>query len=129
MKLRYVLENIYNREEMPQVSKEDLVDAVKVLKSKNIPVSIQYVLPSKLKHSQKQVNKKKVLSIIKDIERGINIPLIVISSDNYIIDGHHRQLAYAVIEPDTPIKVIKLELSRDKAIEEYKKVEKFLGKN
>jgi len=126
MKLKDILESIYDRSDMPQIKGSDLVDAFTILKKAKIPVQIDTVLPKQLKHSQKQVNKKKVMSIIRDITKGANLPLIVISSDNYIIDGHHRQLAYAVIQPDEEIKVIRINLPRDKAIEVYKKVEKYM---
>jgi ParB-like chromosome segregation protein Spo0J len=128
MKLKDILESIYNREDMPQIQGSDLKDAFSILKKAGIPVSIDTALPKKLRHSQKTANKKKILSITRSIGRGEKIPPIVISEDNYIVDGHHRQLAYAVVEPDEEIPVIKIGLPRDEAIKAYKAVEKYMEK-
>jgi len=128
MKLKAILESIYDRRDMPQIQGSDLKDAVSILKKAGIPVEVEEVLPKSLKHSQKTVDKKKVMSITRSIGKGESIPPIVVSEDNYIIDGHHRQLAYAVVEPDQTIKVIKINLPRDKALAVYKKVEKFMDK-
>jgi ParB-like chromosome segregation protein Spo0J len=128
MKLKAILESIYDREDMPQIQGSDLKDAFSILKKAGIPVEIVSMLPKKLRHSQKTVNKKKVMALTKSISQGQKIPPIVISEDNYIVDGHHRQLAYAVIEPDTEIPVIQIGLPRDKAIKAYKAVEKYMEK-
>jgi len=128
MKLKDILESIYDRSDMPQIQGSDLKDAFSILKKAGISVQIDEVLPKSLKHSQKTVNKKKVMALTRSIGRGETIPPIVISEDNYIIDGHHRQLAYAVVEPDQSIKVIRINLPRDKALAVYKKVEKYMEK-
>lgn len=128
MKLKDILESIYDRSDMPQIQGSDLKDAFSLLTKAKVPVSVDEVLPKKLRHSQKTVNKKKVMALTRSIAKGESIPPIVISEDNYIIDGHHRQLAYAVVEPDQPIKVIRINLPRDKALAVYKKVEKYMEK-
>lgn len=127
MKLKKILESIYDRKDMPQIQGSDLKDAFTLLQKAGISVQMDEILPSKLIHSQKAVNKKKVMAITRDIGRGKKIPPIVISEDNYIVDGHHRQLAYAVVEPDQRIKVLRINLPRDKAIAAYKEVEKHIG--
>lgn len=127
MKLKKILESIYDRKDMPQIQGSDLKDAFTLLQKAGISVQMDEILPSKLIHSQKAVNKKKVMAITRDIGRGKKIPPIVISEDNYIVDGHHRQLAYAVVEPDQKIKVLRINLPRDKAIAAYKEVEKHIG--
>tara|TARA_R110000868_G_scaffold12456_15_gene59605 strand:+ start:1534 stop:1920 length:387 start_codon:yes stop_codon:yes gene_type:complete len=128
MKLKDILESIYNRSDMPQIQGSDLKDAFSILQKAGVQVEVDEVLPRKLTHSQKTVDKKKVLALTRSIGRGEKIPPIIISQDNYIIDGHHRQLAYAVVEPDKKIKVIRINLPRDKALAVYKKVEKYMEK-
>jgi hypothetical protein len=129
MKLKTILESIYDRSDMPQIQGSDLKDAFILLQKAGVPVEVDEVSPKKLVHSQKSVNKKKVMAITRSIVKGEKMPPIVISGDNYIIDGHHRQLAYAVIDPDNKIKVIRINLPRDKALAVYKKVEKHLEKD
>lgn len=121
--LRGLDETIYNRSSMPQVSGEDLPDAYRLMKEKGIPVSIEEVLPGKLKHSQKQIDKGKVKSIIKDMRSGKKMPPCVISSDYWIVDGHHRNVAFRVEEPNESKQVIEIGLPRDEAINVYKKIE------
>jgi len=128
MKLKNILESIYNRADMPQIQGSDLKDAFSILKGAGIPVEVVNMLPQRLRHSQKSVEKKKVMALTRRISKGLSTPPIVISEDNYIVDGHHRQLAYQVIDPDTEIPVIKIGLPRDEAIKAYKQVEKYMEK-
>lgn len=112
-----------NRYVMPQIAGNELTDAINVLKRNNIGVKVVNVLPSELYHSQHQVDKEKVIRIAKEIRQGKPMPPIVISIDNYIVDGHHRQLAYKITQPTTPIKVIRIGLNQKAAIAVWKKVE------
>jgi 3-methyladenine DNA glycosylase AlkC len=111
---------------MPQVSGDDLSDAISILKKNNIPVSVTEVLPSKLKHSQKQINKEKVANIIKDMRKGKKMPPCIISKDQWMVDGHHRNVAYKIEEPNKEQKYIQIQLPRDQAIALYKQTEGLL---
>lgn len=121
--LKTIVEQIYNRSDMPQVAGDDLGDAYKLMKENGIPVEVVTELPKNLKHSQKQINKSKVKSIIIDKRAGKKMPPLVISKDNWIVDGHHRQVAYMVEDPNEEKTMIKIGYPRDKAIGIYKKVE------
>ena len=56
-----------------------------------------------LKPSQKEINRKRIDGLIKDnILNKVNIP-IVVSGDNYIVDGHHRWAAFRLKKPEKPI--------------------------
>ena len=123
MKLKKIYESIYNRSEMPQVSGDDLSDVIELIQKNNIPVSVSENLPGDLKHSQKEIHKNKVKNIIKDMREGKKMPPCVISKDNWIVDGHHRNVAYKIECPNETKKSIKIELPRDRAIQIYKKVE------
>lgn len=118
-----ILTELMDRFDMPQVSKDDMPEAFKILKDNGIGVGMKTVLPKNLKHSQKQVNKQKVQSIVKDIQSGKKMPPMVISNDGWIVDGHHRQLAYIAIDPEGSKNVVMIDLPRDKAIAAYKWVE------
>lgn len=112
---------------MPQVKQNDLVRAVKLLRKNGIRVTIE-VIPSTdigyLNHSQKTVNRSKVANIIRDIKRGIKMPPLIISQDYYIVDGHHRYIAYNAL--GSGLKVLKIHLPKKEAILAWKEVEKEL---
>lgn len=120
MNLKQSLQEL-ERKYMPQVAQNDLPVALSLLKGNGVKVSIETVSPSDLKHSQRAVDKKKVLSIIKDLKSGKILPPLVISLDNYIVDGHHRWIAYKLLK--MPIKCIKIHLPQKEAIIEFKKIE------
>lgn len=123
--IRSVLENSpkIDRKFMPQVSKDDLPEAIELLKKNGVQVTFKNILPTQLSSSQKQVNREKVINIVKDIKKGKKMPPLIVSIDGFIVDGHHRWLAYKLINPNQPIKVIQMNLPKDKAIIEYKKIE------
>jgi hypothetical protein len=53
-----------------------------------------------LKSSQREINKKRVQGLIDDnIINKVRVP-ILISGDNYVIDGHHRWAAYKLKAPE-----------------------------
>lgn len=62
-----------------------------------------------LRPSQKEINRKRINGLIKDgILNKINVPIIV-SGDNYIVDGHHRWAAYRVKAPEKRMPVIMID--------------------
>jgi len=81
----------YNRKKMPQINEDVMGDYIKYIKKTNkiskkkkIPVNI-------LKSTQNQLSlnvvRKKQAKLNK---RKLKISPIIISNDNYILDGHHR---------------------------------------
>jgi len=53
-----------------------------------------------LKSSQREINKKRVKGLIDDnIINKVRVP-ILISGDDYVIDGHHRWAAYKLKAPE-----------------------------
>lgn len=120
-----ILSELMDRLDMPQVSKDDMPEAFKILNDRGIGVSMKSVLPKNLKHSQSKVNIKKIQNIVKDIKSGKKMPPIVISNDGHIVDGHHRQLAYKALG-NKPMKAVMIDLPRDQAIIAYKQVENLI---
>jgi hypothetical protein len=125
MKLKKIYESIYNRSEMPQIDSEDLPEAIRFLKNL-IPCSIVELLPNTIKNSQKEIHKDKVKNIIKDMRSGKKMPPCIISKDQWMVDGHHRNVAYKIEEPEETKKYIQIQLPRDRAIEIYRKIENLL---
>ena len=61
-----------------------------------------------LRPSQEEINKERVEDVEEKIrEKSLNqkVPLIV-SKDNYVIDGHHRWAAYKAYHPAKPLPVL-----------------------
>ena len=112
---------LYNREDMPQVKKKDLKPAIGKLLKAGLSISKGKMTPQKLKPSQKQIYKSKVDKIISKSDPNTIKP-IIISSDNYIVDGHHRWVAFLLGFPNHKINFIRLGVDRDKAIDIYKQI-------
>lgn len=125
MLLKKIYESIYNRSEMPQIDSEDLPEAIRFLKNL-IPCSIVELPPNAIKNSQKEIHKDKVKNIIKDMRSGKKMPPCIISKDQWMVDGHHRNVAYKIEEPNKEQRYIQIQLPRDQAIEIYKKLEDIL---
>lgn len=79
----------YTRRSMPQIHSDKLPDLLKFLKTKNISSQTVKIEPCKYNASQNQFNDEKISNLMKSSN---NKPILV-SSDNYVIDGHHRWLS------------------------------------
>lgn len=61
---------------------------------------------SQMRPSQGEINRKRITGLIEDgILVKVNVPLIV-SGDNYVVDGHHRWAAYKLKKPEKKLPVI-----------------------
>jgi len=83
------------RQDMPQIKSKDLQDFFKFLKGKKVNTVKKTLDAGKLKATQGEFDKEKIQKAMDDIESG-DMPdkPIVVSKDGYVIDGHHRWLAY-----------------------------------
>ena len=87
------------RKNMPQIDNMD--DFVKDLKDQGYKISSEKIEAKKLKPTQTEFNMDKVKGMISS-GKYKNKP-IVVTSDNYILDGHHRWKAHVEVEEDQPI--------------------------
>ena len=85
----------FSRRSMPQIYSGDMQEFLKFLSTNNIRHSNSKTLPNTLKASQKEFNDKKVMHMVQNAQKYIknSSKPILVSSDNYVIDGHHRWLA------------------------------------
>lgn len=83
------------RKDMPQIKSKDLKDFFVFLKKNSVKTIKKSVDPTKLKATQSQFDKGKIKKAIDDISSG-SMPdkPIMVSKDGYVIDGHHRWLAF-----------------------------------
>ena len=96
------------RKNMPQIDNMD--DFVKDLKDEGYKISSEKIEAKKLKPTQTEFNMDKVKGMISSGNYK-NKP-IVVTSDNYILDGHHRWKAHVEVEEDQPI--IRVNMSFEK---------------
>ena len=111
---------LYSRKDMPQVNTQNLSKALSIAKSK-VKVTKGMSIAGSLKPSQKELIKSKVLGISKKYNKPSDMKPLIISKDNYIIDGHHRWGAMIFkFGKDVQIPTFTLHLKRDKAIQIYR---------
>lgn len=93
-----------DRKEMPQIDSKYRLDFIKYLKDKKIKTADVKLTPGTLKATQHQFHTAKIQSLIDKIEDGsYDKKPILVSKDNYVMDGHHRWLAYRNLGMQIPI--------------------------
>jgi len=122
------------RVEMPQMTVEQTKEFIKHLKKEGYTVEKDREHAANLRATQNELNGAKVAKITGQIEAGERSPdevRIVISKDDYILDGHHRWAADVGIDAangklrdDKTIKVSRVNIKITKLLEE---AERFTG--
>lgn len=117
-------ETVFQRKDMPQVKTDDLGKAIKKLEQMSIRVKRGNIEAGKLEPSQKDIYDAKVKKILDRTTKSSlrNMKPLVISQDNYIVDGHHRWKAMLIGYPTEKIPYIKIGLPMKRAIQMYNKV-------
>lgn len=87
------------RHALPQIPKDEIDTFRDFLIGYDVPAKFMMVPVRSLRPIQKHVNKDKVKKFMKDDKIG-DIPLIV-TSKGQILDGHHRWLAIAALNPES----------------------------
>jgi GNAT superfamily N-acetyltransferase len=98
-----------SRKDMPQINSKDVGEFVKYLKDKGVSVSSSVINVSKVGMTQKDINVDKVRDLL-GVEKANLAKPVIISKDNYILDGHHRVAALYNIDKDFRLKTIKVDL-------------------
>lgn len=81
-----------SRGNMPQVRSADYDELLAFLKSKKISMTKKTVKANTLKATQRNFNKDKIVGAAAKYSTLKDAKPIIVSKDNYIIDGHHRWL-------------------------------------
>ena len=116
------------REEMPQIKSTDMQNFVQWLKSdKQIDSKQTQMMVDDLKPTQKQINTNKVKGMLanKSIDELANSKPVLVTADNFLVDGHHRWFALYVDEPKNSISAIRVNLPLEEFLSvarEYPKV-------
>lgn len=102
---------------MPQVIPEDYKEYEDFLKSNNVKLSDKTIKVKDINPTQKNFNHKMVEIIKRKWKSLLKKRPVLISSDNYILDGHHRVLAIHEINPEQEIKVVKADVNIKKLLD------------
>lgn len=99
-----------SRSQMPQIPGDKMQDYISFLKGTGLKISTRLLPSSKLKLTQNEYNKEKVLKLMKayDKIRRSDIPPIIVSSDNFVLDGSHRFAALHNLDPNGQINVVQV---------------------
>ena len=96
-----------SRAHMPQIAPDQRDNFIKSLEREGISHQFTRIAPIHLKATQGEFNLDKVRSII-DKKPPMNP--VIISKDNFILDGHHRWLADYNIDKHEPTPMLKIDL-------------------
>jgi len=101
------------RSRMPQVAKEDYDELFAYLKDAGVHVKAEGEVAEKLRPIQKDFADK---GVEKALDKRHDIKPVIISSDNFLIDGHHRWLAQMNIDRTVMIPVIRADIPGDQLL-------------
>lgn len=98
------------RQEMPQIADANKLEFIDWLENQGILVQFLELPVSLLRSVQDEIDLKKVEHLATNLpEKAINKPIIV-SKDNYIMDGHHRWLAILNRDPHYALPAYRVDL-------------------
>jgi hypothetical protein len=92
---------------MPQIAEEDLPAFLAWLESKGVSSRLDRMPVGELKATQREINSDKVEAMRGKVRA---TRPIVVSTDGYVLDGHHRWAALLVEDPLHQISVIRVAL-------------------
>ena len=114
------------RRDMPQIPSSRRQEYIDLLESRGIKVKRETVAASTLKPIQSEISGSNAGEIMRKMEKekgkffdDFDKSAIVVSSDDYVIDGHHRWAAYVALElkgGGRKANVIRLGMKHEEAI-------------
>ncbi len=116
--------SLISRDKMPQIKSADLEEFRKYMETQGISSSVETVPTNKLKPSQSEFSEIKIKNLMSQAQAENLKKIIMISIDNYVLDGHHRWLANYNKNPKTPQKVLRFHARIAKIISAAKKFPK-----
>ena len=120
------------RESMPQIPKEYRPEFVQSMKDDGIEVTEGTTIsPTRLLPTQSEINAGRVGGMMRKYDRGDKtLTPIMVSKDNYVLDGHHRWATAAAVAFENPKLDLKQPITRigQKRDAALKTMEKFMKK-
>lgn len=116
------------RRNMPQIEDSDQKEFFSYMKKNGGGVSKEKIKATLIKPIQKEIRADIVKQLVKKDSKKLQKPLIV-SKDNFLLDGHHRWLALLNIDKDIEVQVVKIGLPMKKLLDLARKFPKVVYKD
>lgn len=99
------------RSQMPQIKSTKVPDFIRCLGGQGIGVSKGVVRADSLNATQREINTSKVEALAANPanKKHLQKP-VIISKDDYLMDGHHRWMALLTQDPDARMPVVRVNL-------------------
>ena len=96
-----------SRKEMPQITGEHFPAFNKYMKDNDVTVENMKIEVGKLKPTQSEINNEKVKRFMKSDDKKFLYKKVLVSSDNYLLDGHHRWAALLGLDAKNEIECVR----------------------
>lgn len=120
---------LISREKLPQIMQKDVDEFINFLKNKGINVDQVQFPVNELIPTQSKLNVDKIKMLIKKSIEDLKTTPIFITTNNEILDGHHRYYALKTLDKNTLIPTLKIELSFNDAVKQMKSFPKTFSKD
>ncbi|MCK5019979.1 MAG: ParB N-terminal domain-containing protein [Candidatus Peribacteraceae bacterium] len=99
-----------SRNQMPQIDTDKRENFIQYISNQGITIETDTVPVMNLSLTQAEINKLKIMKLMRSIrQKKIQTP-VFISNDNYILDGSHRMVALLNINKRAKIPVIRIDM-------------------
>ena len=102
-------QGILHRDQMPQIKSQYVPEFLRGLQAKGVAVTVTAVPAGEILPTQVELNLDKVRGMREAGKTADNRPVIM-SSDNHILDGHHRWAQDLEEDPSRPVRVYRVDL-------------------
>ena len=107
-----------SRQDLPQIKSTDVLEFMQWLREEHgVATEEDTISPSDLTPIQKEINLEKVAGMVanKGLEALATSKPVMVSGDNYLIDGHHRW--YALVDAEHPsIDIVRVGMTAEQLI-------------
>lgn len=105
-----------SRIKMPQIKSADVGEFTEFLKKNGVHLSSKHIAVRMLKPTQNEFDPKKVAELASAPETVLT-KLVIVSSDGYILDGHHRYSALLHRDPKIKMEVLQADIKIEKLLD------------
>jgi hypothetical protein len=117
------------RRNMPQIKNKFMGTFQDWLESENISFEEVSISAKELKPTQKDFNLKKVEKLLRNTDDPKLKKFLLISKDNYILDGHHKWLVNLNLDENKKINCLQVDLNIKDFLDKVKKFPKIRYKD
>lgn len=111
------------RDKMPQIEGDVKADFLHELRRRGVSVVHEEVEVSKLKATQKEIFSEKVEGMAESGAAALTVKPLLVSSDYYILDGHHRWAAILSLDASYLVPIRKIHMLMEELLKEAQEFE------